>query len=136
MTNTSLILWEFLTTSGTSLYTLVGKRIRTDLTKDDGGTFWKNSTAAILYTISGETVPNAAQDVTSTVTFRCYSGSDVMSGARAVYSALHDRLRVANNAVTTTGRILNAELVTASQGGFDPDTGWAVYLVTYRITFD
>lgn len=133
MVDAPQVIWEYLTTSGTDLFTLVGKEVILDmLEKDDGsGNGFRNTSPAVVMRVD-EAVNANANQVRVRATFLCYGGSDDSENARAVYEALSDRLQNGNGA-TATGGIISAFQETGGGRLDDPDEGWPVRMAVYDL---
>jgi hypothetical protein len=130
MLDTSDVIYEDLTATGTTLYDLVKTRVWW-LESDEG---WENDSAAIVYHESSETTHDNATDViTSTFVFLCYGGSDDPADAKEVYRALCDRLNGARARAATSGHTLTANLITGSPYP-DPDKGWPCWQCSFEVT--
>ena len=129
MIDTDQLLYEYLTTSGTTLYESIADRAWCP----DAKAGFRNDKKAIVYHLSGETTHGVATDShTSYFVFKCYGGSNEYTDAKAVYRLLHDRLHGAHVQEVTEGNILTGEQITGGKYT-DPDTGWPCYQVTYKI---
>ena len=126
------LIFEFLTTSGTGLFTLVGNRVWCPLVDANSG--WKNETAAIVYHPATESNHGAATAViTGNYVFKCYGGTKQYTNARAVYRALNDRLHGVANEAKTEGSIIWAEQVVSAQLPPEPGTSYPAHMATYKI---
>ncbi len=124
------LIFEFLTTTGTGLYTLVGTRVWCPLAKAE----WKNETAAIVYHPAIESNHGAATEViTGSYVFKCYGGTKQYTNARAVYRALNDRLHGVALETKTEGSIIWAEQVVSAQLPPEPGTAYPAHMATYKI---
>ena len=127
MKNAPQVLFEWLTTAGTSLYTLVGDRVWPDQIRKG----YTNTAAALV--MSTDEIPNSRGDqVRVRATFRCYGGGASDAAARAVYAALNDRLHNASGA-TTSGGIISAFQETGGGRLDDPDEGWPMRVAVYDV---
>lgn len=128
MADPILVLWEFLTVSGTDLYALVGDRVWCPYAPPS----YEGEQAALIYHPDGQ-APEAPRNVLRTsVVFKCYGGTDQFGKAREVALKLYDRLHMATGS-TTSGEIVRARCMDMSQGGADPETGWPIQLARYEI---
>ena len=128
MIDTTQVIYEWLTTSGTGLYTLCATRI-----------WWvaappafDNSADAIIYHPEAEPTHPIAAVHTPTFVFKCYGGAATFASARTVYRALYDRLHNEQGA-KTAGAIMMAHQLTAQALPPDPDTGWPAWMARYEI---
>jgi len=96
------IIWEYLTASGTGLYTLVGARIYSPVAPQE----WDNTTAMIVFEVDEQIHSKACMSVVD-VDFFCYGGTENATDAAAVYRALFDRLQNAGG-VVSSGKIESA----------------------------
>ena len=130
MIDTVQVIREWLEVSGTGLYALCGTRLHCPMLPPE----YKNEAAAIMFHPEIETSHITATDVHQTIfVFRCFGGSSSYTTARSVYRALHDRLHGIANEATASGTIIQAELITAFQGGADPDTGWPSHVAKFWV---
>jgi hypothetical protein len=118
-------------TSGTSLYTLVGTRIRQDMLSAG----FNNTQAEIVFSqISGGPDIDTSEICTAVISCRCYGGSDLMVDADAVAEALIARCHRAYGKPNTTYGTISAMHVMNKIDSADPDEGWPVVIVMLQIT--
>ena len=129
MINATDILWEYLTTSGTSLYTLVEKQIWSP----EAITGWANDTRAVLFDFDTQVLQVNSGHVDAMVQFYCYGATDKYDDADAVYFALNDRLHAATGERTASGVILRAELLVGLPGQREQESEWPVARALYDI---
>lgn len=120
MVNPTQVLYEYLTTTGTDLYALVGLRVWSPAAPDG----WLNDSAAVIYEVDSVDLHPTAADAFVRVTFECFGGTGTYAGADAVYRALVDRLHGTIAAVQTSGKISWARLEIGEPGQEDPETKW------------
>lgn len=134
--NVQRIIWEYITATGTSLYSLIGARAWHSAYPVRGNSAgqWPANTAGIVFTIAATETPTNAQTDGVTVEFRCHGGDNTFSGAQAVARALFDRLQ-ASGGSTTSGYIHRA-FRRGQQDLTDPDTGWPFTLARYSIIIE
>lgn len=134
MTNTDQVIYEACTSTGTSLYTLIGTRC---WSRFPNNTTWANETPAIIYMRDSIESHTSNAEHTVGVRFSCYGGQNA-SGALgteesdAVFRALHDRLHGLGNTDLASGNIRRVLFDTAS-AAIEPDTSWP--FVTARFQF-
>ena len=129
LVNAEQVLYEFLSTSGNSLYTLCAKRVYFK-TPPSG---FDNTSAALVYHFSGQ--ESTLSDLIKVIAvFKCYGGDHTDSAAETVSRALFDRLHNVSSQVETSGSIIHAMQITATVLPDDPDTGWKVSLREFEIT--
>lgn len=129
MINPTQIIWEHLTGTGTSLYTLVGTRVWSPAAPVS----WRNDSAAIIFEIITSDWHTTANDAFVRVMFSCYGGNDTYSAADAVYRALFDRLHGVIGARTASGQISFARLTDGSPGEREPETEWKYARAMYEM---
>lgn len=134
--NAQRIIWEFLTATGTGLYTLCGTRVWHSgyPQRGSGSGQWADGTTGIVFFVVGTETPPNGQTETVTIEFRCHGADRTHSAAQAVARALFDRLQASGGTVTT-GYIHRA-FRTGQQDLIDPDTGWPFTLARYNITLE
>jgi len=121
------IVTEYLETSGTALYTLVGAEVYRDRMPSG----FLNTAAMVCVQNQALTNPVAQADVQEDrYAIKCYGGTQEASPAWAVFRALVTRLHNISTD-TTAGGIVLAELEVASLA-WEPE-GWPVVIATFRI---
>ena len=129
MTDSVLVVGEFLQASGTGLYTLCGTRITSPIASG-----WNpGSDKGIVYHVAAETSHAAAPQQATQFVFKCYGASSSYTDAREVYRALHDALHAKKNKEVSSGWLVEALLAVAGQNRAEPDTGWPYVLATFGI---
>lgn len=122
------ILYEFLTTPGTTIYGLVEDRVWSPVAPQG----FRNTEAAVIYHPDSE-VPEAPGNViANSIVFKCYGGNSTFRSSRTVAEALYDVLHGAR-AQTATGAIMLARCRNMYQGGNDPDTGWPFHVAQFEV---
>lgn len=127
--NVERIVWEWLTATGTSLYTLCGTRVWHSQHPDSGT--WSNAQPAVVFFVTGAGNSTNGQTDDVTIDFRCYGGDRTNAAAQTVGRALYARLQAAGGA-TATGTIHRA-FRQSQQNLTDPDTGWPFVLCRYNL---
>jgi len=129
--DTNAILRAYLVETGTLLHTLCGTRIY--IPRIPPG--FDNAQAAVeaASTGSGFGIDRVHTDVIADYQMKCFGGTSDHASARAVYSALAERLHKAELQKTAHGMVSCAYQQGDTQDLFDPDTGWPFVLVSYRI---
>lgn len=132
MTNTAQILYEYLTATGTGLYTLCATRVY--LNQLPKG--FDNTQAGIVFSEQAERPTMSGSKHGMAYEFRCYGGGRSQIKPLTVFRALWDRLHGARSQATVTGTIDSAVLETASPYPDDPVTGWPAHFARFLVTFD
>lgn len=128
MTNSKQVIWEFLTTTGTSLYTLVGTRVWSPSAPPS----WRNDTAAVIYDVS-ETAHVSGATQEALLTANCYGGTLKHADADQVYRALYDRLQHCGCCQCASGVLISARLISGSVGEKEIETEWPFAAATYAV---
>lgn len=131
MVDVNKVLFEFLTASGSTLYTLMGTRCY-------AGSFptgYTNTQAAIRFERIGGAPDQFVADKEVMFRIRCYGGTGSHKECNALYRALEDKLHGADDARTTTGAILGPMIVSEGQELTDPDTKWPFTTCVARAIF-
>ena len=129
MIDRTQIVYEFLT-AASALATEIGTRCYSPVAPRS----WDNTAKTIIFHqdvgdahATGAT--NGAQFV-----FKCYSGTNSYTDARALFGLLYDRLQMAS-ATTAGGTIISAKLVSDDQLEPEPDTKYKAHFARFNITF-
>lgn len=127
--NVERIVWEWLTTTGTDLYTLCGTRVWHSAypTIED----WNATSAGVVFFVTNATNDTNGQTDDVTIDFRCHGADRTYTAAQACARALYSRLQ-AMGGTTTTGTIHRA-FRQSQQNLTDPDTGWPFVLCRYNL---
>lgn len=129
--DTSQIIYEYVTATGTDLYTAIGTRAWDDHPEAD---VWANESAALVFGEVSKDDPANGQLEDVTVEFRCYGGTRAKSDAQNVARWLYERLH-AQGGRTDNGYIHRAYRV-GQQDLTDPDTGWPFTLARYSMMIE
>lgn len=130
MTDSDVILYEWLTEAGSALYELVGSRVWCPVIPPCS--VWVNDSPGIVFRRESESAHLTGASFTVMYQFRCFGGSKRYSDARNVYQKLFDRLHNARG-VVTSGRLVLAVQVGALDAPPDPETGYVHMQARYRI---
>lgn len=114
------VIWEWLTASGTGLYTLCGTRAWHAQAAENAA--WVNTNAALIFTLFGDGGPFNGQYRGTGLSVRCYGGSGNSDDAEAVYEAVRARMVAAKKRTVASGTIERAEHVGDGVLLKDPDT--------------
>ncbi|KKN03649.1 hypothetical protein LCGC14_1105530 [marine sediment metagenome] len=128
MIDTTKLIKEYLTASGSGLFTLVGTQVWCPMLPKD----FKNTVAAIAFHPEHEEMHAKSAVQRTSFVFMCYGGSSNPANARAVYRALNDRLDLQHGTVTEGAIILATQ--TAMSHFIEPETEYPVSTATYDIT--
>lgn len=127
-TNVHRTVWEWLTTTGTDLYTLCAGRVwHSSYPQQED---WANDTPGVVFFVTGSGDTNGQTD-DITIDFRCYGGDRTYSAAQAVARALYSRLQTMGG--TTAGGYIHRAFYQSAQDLTDPDTGWPFVLCRYNL---
>ena len=132
MLNPTLTIWQHLTGTGTSLYSLVGTNVWSPAAPDG----WLNTSKAVIYETITEDYHVTAGDARVRVQFFCYGGTgsdDDYDSADAVYRALYDRLHGVIGARVAAGEIRYARLTDGATGETEPETEWKFARAIYEM---
>jgi len=132
MIDTAKVLYEHLTASGTSLYTLNGTRVWTAQSEPVD---WNNGTTGIMMSVSDDGDYVSPSWVQSSVTFYCYGGNDNASKCQQIYAALYDRLSGVQSQIKTSGTIEWARMFSGDPDDIEPDSGYKRARASYLIQF-
>lgn len=130
MTDSNACIVEYLRTSGTALYTLVGTRIYMAGELPNG---FANTQAAIVFSARGGDEGRYVEHHAPSFEVRCFGGSMNYGDAWAVYGALYDLFHAKHMLSTTAGTILRAESEQFPQEMSDPDEGWPCVLGFWKV---
>lgn len=128
-TNVHRTVWEWLTTTGTDLYTLCATRVWHSAHPDIDD--WSNTTPGVVFFVTGAKNGTNGQTDDITIDFRCYGGDRTYSAAQAVARALYSRLQAMGG--TTAGGYIHRAFRQSEQDLTDPDTGWPFVLCRYNL---
>jgi len=129
MLDTNLIIWQHLTGTGTSLYTLVANRVWSPAAPEG----WRNDSKAIIYETVTEERHAVANVMRCRVQFHCYGAADTYASANAIYAALHDRLHGVIGVRVAAGQIRMARQIDGATGEREPETEWKYARAIYEI---
>ena len=134
MIDTSQLIFEYGTASGSATRTQVGARFYTPVAPAD----FDNTQKTIIFHIETEKDLNfkTVDNHESVVVFKCYGGSDSYTDARTVYRAVHDRFSGIVNGAGTVGTIISSEMLTAFLGAPErQDSGrtWPVMIAKFLV---
>jgi len=122
------IVCEYAEVAGTALNALIG----TYVGKGRLPAGFKNNYAAIVVQSQAITQDEFDADVQSDrYVVKCFGGTSNPDDAEAVFLAAHTRFHKAHGD-TTTGGVVMGEFETGTPM-VDPDTGWPLYVATFRI---
>jgi hypothetical protein len=130
----SVIVREYLVTSGTALYDAVG--INVYWPRLPAGYDGASTKGIVLRQLGGSVMPAIGKVINAQLEVRCFGGARGPAGAEAardVYEALQDRLHDAQNESVDSGYIIGARESTAGADLIDPDTEWPHVYVTYNV---
>ena len=130
MIDSAKVLYEYLTTAGTSLYTLNGDNVWTVQGEPIG---WNNGTTGIMIELNEASNYSAKDWVQADVTFMCYGGNDNKGASFAIYAALNDRLNGAQSQIQTSGTIEWAQQTGGDPDEIETDSGYNRAMATYTI---
>lgn len=137
MTDSVRVIWEYLTTTGTTLNALVSTRVWAP----ESPTNWKNEIPCLVFELLDE--ERTAEPRTSAqVSFRCYGGKTQdgkdysHDDARSVYRLLADCLNAADGARTSSGTILMCVQTGGTQSYGEDGTDWPVVECQYRFEIE
>ena len=122
------IVFEFLSASGTDLFTLCNTRIRPFVS-------WKtddNSEAFVVYNVAGGDLNIDTAVANPRIEFLCYGGSQDWSDAWAVEEALRDRLQVATQQAVASGVLMFAQQSISGQMQKD-ENEWPFIVTAYEM---
>ena len=131
--NVERTLWEFLTATGTDLYTLCATRVWHSQYPLDSD--WTADTAGIVFFVTNGAGPTNGQTDDITVEFRCHGADRTHTAAQAVARALWKRLQASGGSTTSGGKIDRA-FRRGQQNLVDPDTGWPFTLCRYNLIME
>lgn len=123
--NPQKIIRDFITVSGSDLYTLVGLRVWHSGYPDSSLT--PDGSAFIVFNLIGTDTPTNGQTELETVEFKCHGGDRTASSGQAVERALYDVLHCKGNAnIHRAARIGRLDTI-------DPETKWRYTLGRYNL---
>lgn len=125
------VVFEFLTATGTGLYTLCGVRCWDGKVPENAG--WSNTQAAMVFSVVSDRLSASGNMRLCLVSFRLYGGSGNSDDVEAVYEALRARLGRARRVVVASGRLERGALSRGTLGLRDPDTEWPYGTAEFEI---
>lgn len=130
MIDTNAVLSEYLKSTGTPLYALVGARVYCPRLPAK----YANAQAAVEFMRAGGTSKLEHEEHAPRFHVKCYGGSMNDKDADTLYRALHDRLQNAHGEDVASGTIMSAEEEVMGQPIEDPETKWPYVLSIWRVT--
>jgi len=128
LVDSTQVIWEFLTATGTSLYTAVSTRV---WDREFPASF-KNTQKALVF-MAQETVERNNDDQICSVIIKHFGGSNKRSDARSLARLTFERLDSQRGSVAS-GEITLAKCLIFDMGPFvDPLTGWPNHLSKYEV---
>lgn len=127
------ILYEYLTASGTDLYTLCG--VRCWLGQAPKNANWANDDPALVFDLVSDRLSASGNRRECQFSVRTYGGSDNPDDVETVCEALVDRLGRARRTTLTSGKLERGELVRSLLGLRDPDTEWPYAVMEFEVDF-
>lgn len=124
------VVYEFLTATS-DLSAIIGDRVYSPVAPRS----WTGDTKAIIYHQEGADAHITAATNTGTFVFKCYGGTKNPADSNEVFRELFDRLQMASES-TTSGRIVQARLLTDSKLEPEPDTKLQAHMARFQIMFE